>query len=44
MMASYKQTSQSAGLGKGGSMGAKAAAIEEAGETPAMPLSAQASM
>jgi hypothetical protein len=44
MMASYKQTSQSAGLGKGGSLGAKAAAIEETGETPAAPLSAQTAM
>ena len=44
MMASYKQTSQNAGLGKGGSMGAKAAAIEETGETPASPLSAQTAM
>jgi len=44
MMASYKQTSQNAGLGKGGSAGAKAAAIEETGESPAMPLSAQTAM
>lgn len=44
MMASYKQTSQSAGLGKGGSIGAKAAAIEETGETPASPLASQTAM
>jgi hypothetical protein len=35
--------SQQTGLGKGGSQGAKANAIEEAGETPA-PLAAQTSM
>jgi cytochrome c oxidase subunit 2 len=44
MMASYKQTSQQAGLGKGGSKGARAAAIEETGESPAVPLSAQSTM
>jgi hypothetical protein len=43
LMASYKQMSQQTGLGKGGSQGAKAAATEEAGETPA-PLAAQASL
>jgi len=55
LMASFKQMSQQTGLGKGGSKGAKASAIEEAGETPeadtqtsieapAQPLAAQTAM
>nr|GFD01894.1 hypothetical protein [Tanacetum cinerariifolium] len=44
MMASYKKTSEQAGLGKGGSQGARAAAIEETGESPATPLASQSAI
>ncbi|MVN78491.1 cytochrome c oxidase subunit II [Hymenobacter sp. HMF4947] len=44
LMASFKQMSQQTGLGKGNSKAARAEAIEETGETPAVPLAAQASL
>ena len=44
LMASFKQMSQQTGLGKGGSKAARADAIEETGESPAVPLAAQSTL